>query len=203
MIIRKAEARDAPAMARCIYMAEGEMTPFFTGHREPEKAGRVLREFILSDVSNRYSIDNAFVAEIDGRTVGSAFAFPADSQPELDLLILASVNARGENIKELFFEGEPGTWYLSTMAVDPAFRGKGAGSALMKAAEEEGARRGFARSSLLVDLRKEKAKALYERLGYAMIGNAEIGPVRYCRMGKQSGSGQGGAGWGVITPRGA
>lgn len=203
MLIRRAERRDAPAMARYVYMAEKEMIPFFTGYRDPANAERVLGSYILNDVPNRYSLDNAFVAEIDGETAGAVFVFAADRQPELDRLLVAAVNMRGGDFREFHFEGEPGTWYLSTMAVDPAFRGRGAGGALMAAAEAEGARQGFKRSSLLVDVEKEKAKALYERLGYGVIREIEIGPTRYCRMGKQLGSGQGGGGAGVITPTGA
>ena len=185
MIIRKARLEDADAIARFIFMAEGEMIPFFTGHEDRAGALCVLREFILAPVPCRYSLDIALVAEEDGVTAGAAFAFPADSQPELDLLILASVNARGYNLKELFFEGEAGTYYLSTMAVDPRFRGRGIGTALMTAAEAEGARLGFARASLLVETEKEKARALYERLGYGISKTVNIGGLRYYLMGRQ------------------
>lgn len=191
MRIRKAKPADVDMIANSILMAEGEMVPFFTGHEDEENSRRILKEFILSPVSCRYSLDNALVAETDGTAAGAAFAFPADNQPELDLLILASVNARGYNLKELFFEGEAGTYYLSSMGVDPRFRGRGIGAALMAAAEAEGARLGFARASLLVAEEKQKAKALYERLGYAVSKTVSIAGFRYYRMGKQLPTSQG------------
>ena len=192
MKIRKARQRDADVLAAAIVMAEGELVTFFTGHEDGERARGVLREFILSPVPCRYSLANALVADIDGEAAGAIFAFPANHQPELDLLLLASVNARGYNLKELFFEGEAGTYYLSTMGVDPNHRGKGVGTALIDAAEREGAKLGFERSSLLVATDKEKAKALYERLGYRTTMAVSMAGYRYYRMGKQLGLGQGG-----------
>lgn len=185
MIVRKARLNDADLIADAIVMAEGEMVPFFTGTEDMDKSKKILKEFILSSVPCRYSLDNALVAEIDGCAAGAAFAFPADDQPDLDLLILASVNARGYNLKELFFEGETGTYYLSTMGVDPAYRGKGVGKALMAAAEAEGAKLGFTRASLLVAADKEKARALYERQGYSITARVEMAGFDYFRMGKR------------------
>lgn len=194
MLIRRARKSDVDAVTGAVFMAEGELIPFLTGFEDERNARRVLREFVLASVANRYSLANILVAELDGKTVGAVLAFPADSQPELDLLILASVNARGYNLKDLFFEGEAGSYYLSTMGVDPLFRGRGIGAALLAAAEAEGAASGYARSSLLVARENTKAKALYERLGYETTMTVGIGGVDFYRMGKQlpSGSPQGG-----------
>ena len=186
MTIRKARPCDARVMAYSIFMAEGELIPFFTGHTDEERSLQALEEYILSPIPSRYWLDYALVAELEGRTVGAAFSFPADTQPELDKPILASANARGWNLTELFFEGEPGTYYLSTMGVDPRFRNRGVGSALMAASEIEGARQGFRMASLLVSVEKEKAKALYERLGYVVLRDITIADrFRYYRMGRQ------------------
>jgi Acetyltransferases len=184
MLIRKARTGDVELIARAICMAEGELAPFFTGTEDEEKSIRVLSEFIVSSVPCRYSLQYCLVAEVEGKPAGMLFSFPADLQPDLDLLILASVNARGYNLKELFFEGEHGTYYLSTMGVDPAYRGQGIGTELMAAAEAEGAAQGFTRISLLVSADKEKARALYERKGYSITARVEMAGFDYFRMGK-------------------
>lgn len=185
MLIRKARKSDAALCANAIMMAEAELVAFFTGFDDQERGREAFRELVLSSVPCRYSYQFATVAEIDGEGAGAVFAFPADQQPELDLLILASVNARGYNLKELFFEGEAGSYYLSTMGVDSRFRGKGAGAALIAAVEKEGYALGYTRSSLLVARDKPKAKALYERLGYKVTMEVEMGSLEYYRMGKQ------------------
>ncbi len=187
MLIRKARTGDVDLIARAICMAEGELTPFFSGTEDKEKSIRVLSEFVLASVPCRYSLQYCLVAEVEGKPAGMIFSFPADLQPDLDLLILASVNARGYNLKELFFEGEHGTYYLSTMGVDPAFRGQGIGTKLMAAAEAAGAAQGFTRASLLVSADKDKARTLYERLGYAVTARVEMAGFNYFRMGKTIG----------------
>ncbi len=187
MKTRKAFVEDADLITQTIAMAEGELIPFFTGTRDETKITAALREFILSEKSNRYSLDNCLVAEADGKAVGAVFAFPADSQPELDKLLLAALKARGVELEELFFEGIPGSYYLSSMAVDPSCRGMGIGSALMEAAEQKGRDQGFKTASLLVATDKEKARALYERRGYTVVENAAIAQFTYYRMGKQLG----------------
>lgn len=182
MLIREAHAGDARAIATFISMAESEMVHHFTGTTDPEKSLDALCEFILSPVSNRYSLENNQVVEVGGRVAAAAISFPADRQPELDIPVLESMNRRGYNLERLFFEGEPGTYYLSTMGVDPDYRGRGIGSALMGAAQEKGRKLGFKEASLLVSKNKEKVKLLYERVGFRTIAEIKIGDVEYSRM---------------------
>lgn len=182
MDIRRAEPRDAAAIAWFIVMAEGEIAELFAGSKDPDVIHRRLEEMVSAPKSNRYSLDNCLVAEIDGTVAGSIISFPADRQPGLDVHLLEVLAARGIHLGKLVFEGEPGTYYLSTAGVDPKFRGRGLGTALLAAAAAEGARLGFARASLLVSKDKPRAMALYEKLGYAVVGEQKIADYRYFRM---------------------
>ena len=182
MLVREARKEDARAIASFIAMAESEMVHHFTGTTDPEKSLDALVAFILSPIRNRYSLENNLVAEMDGRAVASMISFPADSQPGLDGPLLESLNRRGYGLDALFFEGEPGTYYLSTMGVAPEYRGKGLGSALMQGGEEKARKLGFDRVSLLVSKGKPKAKALYERNGFHDLADVKIADVEYVRM---------------------
>lgn len=182
MVIRKATPADIPALTGFVAMAESEVLVHFAGTTDMDKALAMLRGFIEDPVPNRYSPQFHLVAEVDGVAAGSVVCFPADRQPELDTVILKALNAMGRKLDRLFFEGEPGTFYLSTMGVDPAFRGRGVGSALMAAAEAEGASQGFGRASLLVADEKPRVKGLYERVGYRVAGRARMVGVGYLRM---------------------
>ena len=184
MLIRAAKKEDAPAIADFIAMAESEMVHHFTGSTDPEKSREALQEFILNPTLNRYSLENNLVAEVDGQAAGSMISFPADKQPDLDHVLLDALNKRGYGLDKLFFEGVPGTYYLSTMGVNPQFRGRGIGSALMAGSEKEAARQGFSRLSLLVSKGKPKVQALYERLGYKAVEDVQIADVLYRRMAK-------------------
>lgn len=182
MLIRQAIPEDALFIARCIIMAEGEMIPFLTGHDDLEMAREKLGGWILSSVPNRYSLEHTLVAEEDGNPVAAAISFPADAQPELDTLILEDVRRRGRDLDKLFLEGIPGTYYLSTMGVEPVYRKQGIGTALMIASENRARSLGFARTSLLVDTEKPRVKELYERMGHVAAEEVTLANCTYCRM---------------------
>ena len=67
----------------------------------------------------------------------------------------------------------PGTFHpevawVSDVAVDEAYRSRGAGRAVMLAGEAELAARGIGRAGLNVDGGNDRARRLYDRLGYAV-----------------------------------
>jgi ribosomal protein S18 acetylase RimI-like enzyme len=182
MLLRPAVPEDAPAIARFIMMAEGEMVPFLTGEADAGRAAEKLAGWVLSEIPNRYSLSNNIIADVGGRAVAAAISFPADAQDSLDTLILADVRRRGRNLDKLFHEGVPGTYYLSTMGVEPDFRKRGIGTALMRASEEKAAGLGFAQTSLLVDTGKERTKAMYGRYGFRAVEEVRLLHFTYCRM---------------------
>ena len=61
-------------------------------------------------------------------------------------------------------------WYVSGLAVDPELEGRGAGRALMEALIELARERGGRRMTLRVFAPNERARRLYERLGYRDAG---------------------------------
>lgn len=56
--------------------------------------------------------------------------------------------------------------FIAYMAVEPEFAGKGAGTALLAAAEDEARRRGLPYISMMVTEANIPARRLYERAGY-------------------------------------
>ena len=64
-----------------------------------------------------------------------------------------------------YFTREP-LAHIEVLAVDPAAQGRGVARALMQAAESWARERGFKRVSLNVWVQNERARGLYEHLGY-------------------------------------
>jgi ribosomal-protein-alanine N-acetyltransferase len=60
--------------------------------------------------------------------------------------------------------------HVNNVAVAPAYRGMGAGTALMREVLREGARMGARRATLEVRRSNEAARRLYERLGFTVTG---------------------------------
>jgi ribosomal protein S18 acetylase RimI-like enzyme len=90
---------------------------------------------------------NVVVAELDGRAVGWAKMNHPTELP-------ASAHV----------------WHVTGLAVDPEFEGRGAGRALMDALIELARERGGRRMTLRVFAPNERARRLYERLGFEEEG---------------------------------
>ena len=84
---------------------------------------------------------------------------------ELDGRVVGTVSTSGHRHQR------PGSLRLLALNVSPAFRGRGVGTALVRAVEEEEARRrGLAHVNLEVAVENAGAIRLYERLGYQRQG---------------------------------
>ena len=62
---------------------------------------------------------------------------------------------------------------IEVLAVDPAARGRGVARALMRAAESWAREHGFTRVSLNVWAQNERARGLYEHLGWEPTGREQ------------------------------
>lgn len=71
----------------------------------------------------------------------------------------------------------PGYLHLFALDVSPALRGRGIGTALVAAVEEEARRRGLRGVCLDVGVENHGARRLYERLGY--VGSGEVTTLYY------------------------
>ncbi|HYZ29672.1 MAG TPA: GNAT family N-acetyltransferase, partial [Thermoleophilaceae bacterium] len=91
--------------------------------------------------------ENVVVAEVDGLAVGWG---------------------KIEHPTELPASGH--VWHVTGLAVDPRFEGRGIGRALMEALIELARRRGGRRMTLRVFAANERARRLYERLGFEVEG---------------------------------
>jgi ribosomal protein S18 acetylase RimI-like enzyme len=70
--------------------------------------------------------------------------------------------------------------YLYAVAVEAHARGRGIGTRLIRHAEQVAAAEGFTRIALGVEDANERARALYERLGYAASGDVLQDDGRTC-----------------------
>jgi len=96
------------------------------------------------------------------------------ASPEPDQTVLVAESAEGEGLGFVhlhaatdFHTGER-HGHVSDIVVAPAAEGRGVGAALMAAAEDWGRAHGFRLLSLHVFGANQRARALYERLGYRL-----------------------------------
>jgi len=116
-----------------------------------------------------FSYENCKMVELhNGSIVGMLVAFPMEVDEEYQETdpILAPYGKLEEDQ----------SYYICGMAVDPEYRGKGIGSALLAEAERFCRSLGFRKLSLIVFEQNVRAKQLYERAGYVEKGRHPVVP---------------------------
>ncbi len=121
---------------------------------------------------SQYSYRNSLVAIEDNEVVGVIVGYDGAHLHELRqaFIDLASSEYGIRFDGDFPDETEPGEFYLDTLAVASKARGKGVGSALLRAMTERAHSIGKP-AGLLVDKKNERARRLYASLGFRPVGD--------------------------------
>ncbi|MGB7538063.1 MAG: GNAT family N-acetyltransferase [Anaerolineales bacterium] len=174
--LRPATPEDADPAAALIYETMGSLGDYLFGHAADKGTIRVLAALFREGghfLSYHYSI----LAEAEGTVVGIAQEIPEAELSKATLqLVRALVKCFGWGAAlrlawrgfPLAFEGdaEAGEYYVSTLAVAPAYRNRGIGRALLEDAEQRARNLDISVCSLSVMLHNANAFRFYQRVGY-------------------------------------
>jgi len=127
-----------------------------------------------------FSYQNCLVAEEDGHVIAMLHSFVMPPKAETDDEAAANDNDIGEAVDPVlqpYAELEdPGSLYVSGVAVTPEHRGRGLGRKLMEQARARAERLDLPRVSLICFEANETAMQLYRRLGYAEVDRRPVVP---------------------------
>jgi ribosomal protein S18 acetylase RimI-like enzyme len=122
-------------------------------------------------------IETASIRDLGALRHIEQICFPKDAWPLMDLIGVLTfpgvIRLKAVNSKQMvgFIAGDvrrmEGVAWIATVAVLPEYRGKGIGSALLKACEDKIT---VDRVRLCVRMSNEVAISLYEKLGYVRAG---------------------------------
>lgn len=110
---------------------------------------------------------NAVLAEAEGVVAGMLVAFPTYPSSGIEEDPVLAPFARLE---------EPDSFYICSVAVLPAYRGRGLGTLFLEYAEAQARRRSLSKLSLCVFEANTLAKRLYERHGYVEVRREQVVP---------------------------
>ncbi len=168
VFIRKATKEDAPIAVPLIIEAIGDIAMQMTGEKEKNY---INDEFIqlFQRTDNRHSYLYTYIAEVNGSIAGALVFYSAAQAQLLDANLEKYLSEKvGQPIK-IDPETLPGEWYIDTVVVDASYRGQGIGTRLIKFAEKLTREFGGEKLSLNVELQKEEAIRLYNRLGFDIL----------------------------------
>lgn len=180
--IRPATPDDAAFAVPLIQETIGHIGLILTGAASDAEAEGVMLAFFARP-GNRLSFQNVWIAQRDGETLGLLLGYAGAAAAALDEPFRAHLRERG--LPDDFpSEGQPGEWYLDTLAVTEAARGHGLGARLLQEASAQAAAQGLEQVGLLVE-HGNRAARLYQREGFVVAGERQLGGHGYNHMTRQ------------------
>lgn len=164
MTVRKAKPEDGRQAAILIYDAIHDIAHSLTGETENHKVLWQLEKF-FSQEGNRLSYQNCFVKVVDEEVIGLILVYHGSKARELDAPIISRLDKLNKSII-IDVEADETDFYIDTLSVNPLFGGKGYGTELIKYISETASVCGYTTISLNVEENNERARQLYERLGF-------------------------------------
>ncbi|PZP41646.1 MAG: GNAT family N-acetyltransferase, partial [Pseudopedobacter saltans] len=163
--IRPAIAEDAFFVAPLIYEAMGELVSKFTKGNVQE--GILLFEHFFRKENNQYSFQNCSIAQYNGEDAGMILTYDGKDLSVLRHSFLMYLESQYNfRINPIEDETQQGELYIDCLAVEPKFRGKRLGSALIKSAIDKAKTLKIPNTGLIVDIHNDIALRLYESLGF-------------------------------------
>jgi ribosomal protein S18 acetylase RimI-like enzyme len=165
ILIRKAKSSDAEAAVPLIIDAIGNIAEQMTGETDSSAVHQELIQLFRRE-DNRHSYLKTIIAEKADEIMGVMVLYSGLDAIQLDSNLVNWLQKKtGDNIV-IPPEARIDEYYIDTVCVNPEFRGLGIGSLLLTQAEEIARDSGFSKVALNVELEKESAIRLYERIGY-------------------------------------
>ncbi|UJW56898.1 GNAT family N-acetyltransferase [Bacillus sp. A116_S68] len=146
--------------------------------------------------NNRFSHEFAYEAKQGVNTLGILTCYPSQTMNKLAFPTLWEIiKIRGlslvpyalKNLRSVFRiltlkEVENGEFHVGSIAMLPESRGMGIGKQLLSKAEELAMKQSHSKISLTVREDNDKARQLYEKIGYKVVNKLNGGHVNLYRM---------------------
>jgi GNAT superfamily N-acetyltransferase len=174
VVLRPAAPDDCLRIAELFRIASDGIADYVWSRLQPDYPGASLVEIgrrRYERENTAFSYQNCLVAEHEGAVIGMMHAFALEDAD--------GPAAAGESDPVLrpYAELEqPGSLYISALAVLAEHRGQGLGRRFLAAARERARRLGCPALSLICFDQNEHARRLYEREGFVTIDHREVVP---------------------------
>ncbi|MEK4227944.1 GNAT family N-acetyltransferase [Solibacillus sp. FSL H8-0538] len=167
ILIRQAFPEDATYIAPLIYNAIADIANRLTGeHNEADILATL--EYLVTQRNNRHSYLNTYVAFRDEEILGIVVLYDGLQGKAFDKKLQDWLMRKNVAAITIDVEAYDDEYYIDTVCVTETARGLGIGTQLLAFAEETARAKGYKKLSLNVEPEKDKARRLYERIGFAV-----------------------------------
>ena len=165
--IRRATTKDAVTIARVVAMAIGDKSTLesYCGKDYLSVLTAAARQH-----DTQYSWCHSLIAQVDGVVAGAVVGYDGGKLSELRNATFAVIQKSIGRLPVIADETEAGEFYLDSVGVLPEFRGRGVGSALIRALCQRAAAEGHSCVGLIVEHDNNQAEKLYISLGFERVG---------------------------------
>ena len=178
--LRKALSADAADFAELVLLSAPGLFPTIWGD-----GAKDILQYLFLRPRNLFSFEHTVFAELDGARAGMLLGYDWKVKKQENVrtgLLLMKRMRLGFLFKlptmiksERVFGGiRDRDYYISNLAIFPAYRRIGAGTRLLLEAEEEAKRSGVARMTVDVNAENAVGQSLYERTGYSLDIEAQL-----------------------------
>ena len=188
MIVREALKEDAVRIARLI-VAAWPVEDFLRMGNDLtlDDLVSVITGYVEAE-DTIYSYRNTLVAVEESVIVGVINGYDGAEYRDLKRPVTDDLHSRFGNVSFASSEEtEAGEYYIDSVAVDASMRSRGIGSILIDSIVGRAVSEGHSTVGLIVDYDKPKAQALYERLGFSVVGEKDFMGHRMKHMQKKIG----------------
>lgn len=165
--IRQATINDGPTIVPLIMEAIGEIANRLTGEEKSSAVETALLQLFERE-DNRHSYLNSYVSvdEENDEVLGVLVIYSGQDAIQMDKNLSNWLEQKSAPTSRIDAEAYVDEFYIDTICVHPNARGKGIGSQLLIYAEEVARENQFTKLALNVELEKDKARKLYEKMGF-------------------------------------
>lgn len=186
-MIRPIQATDRFAVAQLLTVIFEDMELTLLTKLSKTEITQMVVE-AMADPTYRYHDARGILIEIDQEVAGVLFGYEAADETVIDNA-WETVTKRHQLTGDtrLFKDPEafPNEWYIDSICVAEKFRGRGLGTQLLEALYQIAAEKGTETVGLCCDFSNTRARSLYERQGFEVVGEQVLSHHRYYHMQKQ------------------
>lgn len=178
MKILTAERQQAPEIASLIMTAmTDECCLYFAGPDHSLDDFRRMMTRLAERDDSQYSYRNTLIAiDDEGNITGAIVAYDGARLHKLrEAFVSSAKECFGRDFSQMDDETQEGEIYIDSLAVFPAYRGRGIATALLRALISKAGEEGHHAVGLLVDKGNPSAERLYRSVGFRYAGDSSWG----------------------------